>query len=57
MTAQSNNLCTILSQFVGAEPTEVIVVKQTYNSGNPNSIVVNLNVLCGCKEKWNELEF
>jgi hypothetical protein len=27
------------------------------NSGNPNSIVVNLNMLCGCKEKWNELEY
>jgi hypothetical protein len=25
-------------------------------TGNSNSIVGNLNVLCGYKEKWNELE-
>jgi hypothetical protein len=28
-----------------------------YNSENPNSIVVNLYMLRGRKEKWDELEF
>jgi hypothetical protein len=53
MTAQSSNH---LSQSVGAAVKRRQKSLLRNNSGNPNSIVVNLNVLYGCKEKWNELE-
>jgi hypothetical protein len=60
-TAQSSNPYNTepVSQSVGAnfKRQQKSLLLNTYNSGNPNSIVVNLNMLCGCKEKWNELEF
>jgi hypothetical protein len=48
---------TILCQSVGADVKGRQNSLLRNNSGNPNSIVVNFNVLCDCKEKWKELEF